>query len=116
MKVDKIPLAVRLERIENGYASDPKYNYSALKSWAKIPVCNYMAAFPEEKEQLGELLYLSVEELEELTYCGAARKVNESFFTAGPRRRHNAIEAMKLLALPFERYFEERSKQLKWLK
>lgn len=107
MKVDRIPLAVRLERLNKGCASDPKYDICTIKRWAKIPICDYMAAFPEENGKLLQLLYLSEEEAAGMTYRDIAVKVDELFLTPGPARRHNAIEAMELLALPFERYYSE---------
>lgn len=105
MKVDRISLSVRLERLKEGCASDPKYDVSSVKKWACIPICDYMAAFPKEYEKLLELLHLTKQEAETMTYRDIAIEVDNLLSTQSVTRDRDMLIAMKQLALPFECYY-----------
>lgn len=113
-EVNQISLTERIARLRNGNASDPAYNACTIRTWANIPICEYMAAFEEENESLRELLSLTEEEEEHMTYQDVARKIDmlwQAKGETGVRRnakRDIAYKAMSLLILPFERCYNER--------
>jgi len=47
VKVTQISLKKRLERISNGYPSDPGFITSAIQSFADIPIVTYLHEYPE---------------------------------------------------------------------
>lgn len=108
MKVEKIPLAVRLERLKNGASADPKYDLCIIRRWAKMPVYDFMAAFEEEFIKLQCLLEIPEEERESVTYKEIAGRINERYLSPEPSHREDAVEAIELLRLPFERFMEGR--------
>ena len=113
MKGQKSLLKVRIDRIRKGYASDPDFVIHAIGSMAKIPFCDYMTTFEEEKDRVLELLslFLSEEEEAKITYQDVARRIGERMSpTATEQEKANAIEAMKLLVLPFQRYYAEKER------
>ncbi len=108
MSVNRISLVIRLDNLKNGYAANPEFNQKVIETFSSIPVCNYMASFEEENERLREILGISEEEEESLTYRDIACEINLLY--RKPQRKQETYEAMRLLTLPFKRCYEERKK------
>lgn len=114
MKINKIPLNERLERLKNGYASDPEYNVSLLRKFAGIPLKEYLEGFLGKTglTRLSIVLRLTREETAELTYGKAAAMAGR--MEKGSQQRCAVAE---ILAAPFLRCYEagkenyERNKQ-----
>ena len=78
MKVTQISLKERLERISNGYPSDPEFITSAIQSFANIQIATYLHEYPEELEILTKLISGSTKkEIARLTYKEVAIKIYE---------------------------------------
>lgn len=107
--MNRIPLEKRLERVKTGYASDREYNACAVRSFAEIPIRVYLSAFGNEYARLLELLSITEEEAQDMTYRNVAAAVHRLFWMRGSRAK--AAEAMRILALPFQQCQEERKKK-----
>lgn len=101
MKVNKIPLEQRLTRIKEGYPSDPDFIVSAIKSMANIPIRVYLNSFETERIRLRQILNITEEEEKEMTYKDVAIRIE--------KRRKDREEAVRILAAPAKRCYEERS-------
>lgn len=106
MSVNQIPLETRLKRLREGYASDPEFNVSAIKTMAKLPIRAYLAGWEEELKKLKELLFLTEEDIQTMTYQEVACYIHRLPNTI----RHQEIsrQAVRILALPFKKCYQER--------
>lgn len=107
MKGNRIALETRLSNIRAGLVGDIDYSAKIIKRFAKTPILNYMDGFPDECKELLKILGISLSDAEQMTYCEMARKVYELYQSKDTER--NAYNAMKLIAKPFDCYYEERS-------
>lgn len=101
MKVNKIPLEQRLTRIKEGYPGDPDFIVSAIKSMANIPIRVYLNSFEKERIRLRQILNITEEEEKEMTYKDVAIRIK--------KRRKDREEAVRILAAPVKRCYEERN-------
>ena len=106
MAVNQIPLADRLDRIRRGYASDPAFVPCAIQTVTDTLLSTYMARFPAEWEQLRDLLEITEEEENTLTYGHAAVRINELSYKK--EAWEEIAEAINLLAMPVRKCYEER--------
>lgn len=102
MPVTRISLSTRLERVNNGLASDPQFLYSAVHRMAKTPLCFYMAEFPEEYLRLLEILG---DVNPKITYQEAAYRIWKMLPYG---KEKEAGEAEELLSLPIRACYEKR--------
>lgn len=109
MKLTRIPLKERLERIRSGYAGDEKYDISVIIRFANIPIADYLGAFPEEYGMLLRCLRIRPEDASHMTYRDVAKRVEEYYDSGEDMRR--AVRALEILAMPFNRCYEERRRQ-----
>lgn len=56
MSIQRLPLAERLQRIENGYPAHLEYNACAIQAMAHTPIVTYLHDFELERVRLMELL------------------------------------------------------------
>lgn len=104
MKVARIPLGKRLERIRKGNAGDEEYNILAIRRFANIPVVEYLRAFPDEYERLLDILGRKKQDSENMTYQDVAEQINVYY---DAKENINWIEeAMDILAAPFRNCYE----------
>ena len=108
MNVKKIPLAKRIECLNENKAADPEYYVSVVVRWANMPACDYMAAFSQENEELCRLLSITKEEQKNMTYRDMAIRLAERM--ALPEFKAAASKAVPLLAIPFINYNREGGK------
>ena len=106
MQIQKMPLKDRMARMQNGYPAYPEYIPCVLRSFASLPVSDYLAGCGGKWETLCRLLGIR-ENKDRLTYQEAAAIIRQ-------RRRENPMdlemaEAVFILSLPFGNYFEERN-------
>lgn len=106
MSTNKIPLTIRLLRLEDGEPSDNAYNTAIIKEMADMPIGTYLSAFDDELDRLMELLGLSPEKAKCLYYRDIAYLISQPRYGWSVRD-----EAVKILALPFQRCYEERAKK-----
>lgn len=103
MPVNKIPLEKRLARIRKGYVSDPGYIPAAIWSMAEMPVGDYLAAFPDEKAELAEMLKRLRVWREGITFQEVARHIRR--INALPEKQACAGMAARILAKPLTAYW-----------
>lgn len=110
MKLNRIPLKERLERIGSGYAGDEKFNTSVIIRLANIPIGDYLKAFPLECDALMDSLRIEKgTEARQMTYQEVAKRVEE-YFDSG-LNMGRAVEALNILAMPFIRFYEEKERR-----
>lgn len=103
MPVNMIPLEKRLARIRKGYVSDPAYIPAAIWSMAEMPVADYLAAYPAEKNELITILKKMRVWREGITFQEAARHIRRT--AALPGKQEPAGKATRLLAVPLITYW-----------
>ena len=109
MKLNRIPLKERLERINEGYAGDEKYDISLITRLANIPITDYLEAFPFERRELLYMLGIEEEIAPHMTYREVAKQVETLYESEEDMSK--AESALNILALPFNRYCEERERR-----
>lgn len=72
----KIPLKNRLDAVKIGHVIDPAYFPAAVDRMEKIPISAYLSGFDKEKERLLNLLCLTEEEQQGLTYRQVAQGIH----------------------------------------
>ncbi|MDL2287998.1 hypothetical protein LJC32_01290 [Oscillospiraceae bacterium OttesenSCG-928-F05] len=102
--MNRIPLTERLHLLNEG-VDKRAHNIAIIKEMAEMPIARYLAAFEGELERLARLLRTSPENLKDLRYRNVASIIAQSRYDWDV-----ADEAVKILALPFKRYYEERTK------
>lgn len=106
MPVSKISLEQRLERLGTGYASDPEFITSSIRTMADIPVRVYLNSFPAEQQRLWELLNVNEHQKETMTYKDAAKYIKTLWLSLP--NDILAAEAIYRLAAPLRKCYEER--------
>lgn len=56
MNIQRLPLAERLQRMEDGYPAHPEYNASAIRTMAHTPISVYLHDYELARARLVELL------------------------------------------------------------
>lgn len=108
LMVDRISLGLRLQRLKNGYASDPKYVTSVIKSMGNTKIWSYLSSFEAERKRLIRILGISEYDMKYMTYRDVAVRIREH--PLGPIHRQLRDEAIKILMLPLYKCYEERKK------
>lgn len=106
MSVNKIPMKERLKRLQTGYASDPEFIISSIRAMADIPVRVYLISFPAEQQRLWELLNISEQKQETITYKKAAKYI-KTIWLSQPNEII-AAEVIYQLAALLRKCYEER--------
>lgn len=106
MKVQQISLNERIRRIKTGYASDPEFIISAIKSLANIKVIVFLNEFADEMMSLRKILDIAESEVKEITYKEVAERIYKIRLI--PHRKLEADEAVWILSLPLRKCYEER--------
>ncbi|MCI8514141.1 MAG: hypothetical protein HFI93_05865 [Lachnospiraceae bacterium] len=96
---NRISLDMRLDRLKRGCASDPDYNIRVIRSWANTPLRIYMASLQEEFNRIGELLSLTENEKDTITYQEAAKRIDRI------TNQRTVYELLELLVDPFVQYY-----------
>lgn len=104
--VDRISLELRLQRLKNGYDSDPKYVTSMIKSLGNTKIWSYLSSFEDKRERLGKILGLTEYDMKYMSYRDVAVKIREH--PLGPIHRQLRDEAIMIMALPLFKCYEER--------
>lgn len=72
MGVSRIPLAYRLDRLARGYASDPAFVRSAIRTLAQTPLLEYFGPHADALEALAQKFGMPASDAGFLTYMQAA--------------------------------------------
>lgn len=104
MSVNRIALETRLDRIKKGYAGDPAFVPCVINKMADMPLAVFMATAPAEREQLRELLEITEEKENVMTYRETALYLCQML----SRHDSRTITAVNLLAAPVLKCYEER--------
>ena len=106
MQIEKMPLDDRLARMQNGYAAYTEYIPCVLRSFASMPVSDYLAPYGEEWERLCQILEIT-ENKDTMTYQEAAAIIHRNW--TENKRDLSMAEAIYILSVPFRDYFEGRN-------
>lgn len=98
------PLDKLLNAVHSGYIASDRYLEALIRHMGKIPLCLYLGKYPEEQERFRELFSLSMEKWEQMDYQQAAALVRK-YWRRSSRYRDYAIEAVSILALPFDELY-----------
>ena len=112
LNVRKLSLEERLDRLSSSCAAHPEFYPSVLRSVAGLELPAYMAGFDRELEELLRVLRLSPEEGERTTVRQAAVRIAgwytaPTFTSAASDDLMDAVEGMRLLALPMGKIYQE---------
>ena len=103
MRIKKLPLADRLDRLANNQPVYPEHTAHITRRVADMPITSYMADCPAKLEQLQALLELTQEQGGSMTYADVAAHINRwyvSYSADKPQRHAAAIQAAGLMAAP----------------
>ena len=109
MKITKLPLTDRLGRLANDQPAYPEWAAAIVQRIANTPITSYMAGCPTELDQLKELLGLTPEQVNGMTYSDMAARINKwytSYTADAPQRYAAALRAVELLAAPLLREYQ----------
>lgn len=102
--MNRIPLSIRLRRLDERKDDDNANNIAKVKQMADMPIGIYLGAFSEELDRLLKLLGLSPEKAKCLYYRDIAFLISQSRFDWDVKD-----EAIRILTLPFKRCLDERT-------
>lgn len=105
MQIEKMSLDDRLARMLNGYAAYTEYIPCVLRSFASMPVSDYLAPYEGKWERLCHILGIT-DNANRLTYQEAAALIHRN--RAENREDLSMAEAVFILSVPFRDYFEGR--------
>lgn len=107
MQIEKMPLDDRLARILNGYAAYTEYIPCVLRSFASMPVSDYLAPYEGKWERLCALLEITeIADKDRMTYQETAACIHQRW--TENKRDLAMAEAVFILSVPFWDYFEGR--------
>ena len=101
--MNRIPLNIRLQSLDERKDDDNANNLAKLKKMAGMPIGIYLGAFDDELNRLIELLGLSSTKAKYLYYHDIAFLISQSRFDWDVKD-----EAIRILSLPFKRCLDER--------
>lgn len=93
-KENQIPLQDRLHRLAKGESSDSRYDVFLIKSMAKMQIYDYLSLYPEEWNQLMDILQIPFDEGKKLTYVEVAVRLQELYRAHDRQRFDNAVGAL----------------------
>lgn len=109
MKLQKLHLSERIQRLKNRQAAHPEYTAYIIQAWADMPIIDYFATEGEEKaegvrETLRSILGISEQEEKSMTYRDMAMRINH--MRNQPGQDHRPPDwATILLANPLLGYY-----------
>lgn len=106
MVIVREPLADRLEALHDGYLAHKEYAEARVRQMGEIPLSLYLRNWPEMQERFQELLHITEEKFEQMTYQQAAVLIKRYWQAKSRRRRQYAKEAAAILTLPFEEFYQ----------
>lgn len=106
MGVQKTPLAQQLARLRDGNPAHPEFNRHAIRSMADILITAYLRDFELERTQLMELLSITPEKEDKLTYQQAAVYIEKLW--QAHETKQLAATAIEILARPILNCYEKR--------
>lgn len=106
MNIQRLPLAERLQRMEDGYPAHPEYNASAIQTMAHTPISVYLHDYELARARLMELLK-PWGAADDMTYQEAAAFVRDLQHTPYVGAAI-AAEVADHLAAPLLRCYQER--------
>ena len=106
MNVKKLSLEERLDCLSSSCSAHPEFYPSVLHTVAALELPAYMEGFDQELEELLKVLRLSREEGER-TAVRIAGWYNAPAFSAASASLTDAVEGMRLLALPMGRIYQK---------
>ena len=108
MQIEKMLLDDRLSRMLNGYAAYTEYIPCVLRSFASMPVSAYLAPYNGQWEKLCALLGITeLADKDRMTYQEAAALIHRK--RTENRQDLSMAEAIVILSVPFQDYFEGRN-------
>ncbi len=111
LNVKKLSLEERLDCLSSSCSAHPEFYPSVLHTVAALELPAYMEGFDQELEELLKVLRLSREEGERTTVRQAAVRIagwyNAPAFSAASASLTDAVEGMRLLALPMGRIYQK---------
>lgn len=96
MDLEKLPLAQRIQRCQEGRTAYPEYIPSIIRAFGELPLVEYLSE--PERRRLLELI--GYPDYPSWTFQWAALRVREMDI----KNSKQAAEAMRILAKPMERY------------
>lgn len=75
--MDRIPLEIRLSRLDDGKFSDPAYGQNIIKNMAQTPIRVYLNGFDEELSWIFEEFNISKEQQDSVLYQDIAIKISK---------------------------------------
>lgn len=96
MDLEKLPLAQRIQRCQEGRTAYPEYIPSIIRAFGELPLAEYLSE-PERQRLLNIIGY---PDYPGWTFQWAALRIREM----GIKNSKQAAEAMRILAKPMERY------------
>lgn len=99
-EIQPLPLDERIRRVKDNYSAYPEYLSRVIRSFAEMPVADYLARFEEAQARLCGLL--SLPDCAGLTYRETACRIYQLY-----RKEPGAAgEAACILAAPMKYYFD----------
>jgi len=113
MKIQKIPLQERLDRLNGFYPAHPEYIPTVIRSFSEQPIGAYFSGFEGADaalEKLSELLSIPPERLCCMSYGELAAEIDRLVHSSQSEqsRGHRAVQ---ILASPVEAFFEATHQQ-----
>ncbi len=107
MQIEKMPLDDRLARMLNGYPAYTEYIPCVLRSFASMPVSDYLAPYEGQWNRLCALLGITeLADKDRLTYQETAGRICQGW--TENRQDLSMAEAVFILSVPFRYCFEGR--------
>lgn len=103
--MNRIPLAERLHLLDEG-VDKQEQNIAIVREMAETPITTYLAAFEDEMYRLMRIILMSPQQAKFQTVSSIAQWVERAELDWDEKN-----EVVKILALPFQRYCEERIKK-----
>ncbi len=113
MKIQKIPLQERLDRLNEYRPAHPEFIPTVIRSFANQHIGAYISGFVgavAELEKLSELLNIPLERLRCMSYGELAAKIDRLVHAPEPERSRGH-KAVQILAAPMEAFFEATHRQ-----
>ena len=100
LKLKKLPLAERLNRLNAGQTAHDEYIPALIEKIKASKVTEYMGGYDEELERIRNHMGLTEAALEKWTYRDMAAYIADRYCSNTPSAKATAADLMDLLAAP----------------
>lgn len=100
LKLKKLPLAERLNRLNAGQTAHDEYGPCLIASIKASKVTAYMEGYDEEQERIRTRMGLTAAELNQWTYRDMAACIADRYCSNFPSAKATAADLMDLLMVP----------------